>query len=168
MRYFSFDAETDGLFGPVFAIGAVVMNQNQEILDQFTGVFSGEPIVDPWVRANCLPVPEDFQAYSSREALLNAFWNFYARHREDCTILADTPFPVEAGLLRACIDLDPQNRMQLSPYPVIDAASVFFAKGLDSDTDRMEFSGYIGRKHDPLADAIASAICVIRLLKEST
>ena len=163
MLYFSFDAETDGLFGPVFAIGAVVINQKKEIISQFEGSFLGETIRNPWVRENCLPLPEDFPAYQSREELLNAFWDFYMQYKTDCVILADTPFPVESRLLQKCIELDEQNRAQFSPYPVIDVASLFFAKGLDPDTDRMKFSGYRDKKHNPVSDAIASALCAIKL-----
>ncbi len=163
MLYFSFDAETDGLFGPVFAIGAVVINQNKEIISQFKGAFLGEPIRNPWVCENCLPLPEDFPTYQNRDALFNAFWDFYMQYKTDCVILADTPFPVEAGLLQKCIEQDMENRMAFSPYPVIDVASLFFAHGLDPDTDRMEFSGYKGDKHNPISDAIASALCAIKL-----
>lgn len=163
MHYFSFDAETDGLLGPVFAIGAIVINQNKEIISQFSGSYLGKSIQNSWVKENVLPLPEDIPAYKSREALLNAFWVYYMQNRTDCIILADTPFPVEAGLLRKCIELDEKNRMAFSPYPVIDVASLFFAHGLDSDTDRMEFSGYKGDKHNPVSDAIASALCAIKL-----
>ena len=166
MLYFSFDAETDGLFGPVFAIGAVVMDQEGNILDQFTGCFIGEPVVNPWVQENCFPLPEDFAVYASREELLDAFWNFYMQHRSKCVALADTPFPVEAGLMRKCIERDLQNRMPFSPYPIIDVASIFFANGLSTETDRMEFSGYAGKRHDPLADAIASARCAIKFMNK--
>ncbi|MBQ2992056.1 MAG: hypothetical protein IJD60_12345 [Clostridia bacterium] len=165
MLYLSFDAETDGLYGPVFAIGAVVLNEHGERVDAFAGAAQRELVRDPWVKENCLPNLAHLPDYPDRAALREAFWRFYMKYRGRAVIAADVPVPVEAGLLRACVEDDPQNRTFLAPYPLIDVASALFAAGVDPDIDRQAFTGYAGKKHCPLSDAHSSGLALLRALE---
>ena len=160
----SIDAEIDGLYGEAFAIGAVVLSTSGEVLDTFVGKAEEERIKSAWVRENSLPYLLDLPAYNTREQLHEAFWAFYLRWRERCVILADVPYPVEAGLLRQCVTKDLSTRAELSPFPLIDLASVLYAHGLDPLIDRMDFCGKQGRRHHPLDDAIISGLSLIKAM----
>lgn len=165
--FFSFDAETDGLYGDVFAIGAVVMRPTGDIVDSFGGVSNAQAVLSEWVRENSLPHLSDLIEYDSREALLEAFWSFYHKWRAHAVIVADVPYPVEANLLRRCVEKDLDGRMPEAPFPLIDVASILFAKGFDPLLDRMAFSGKNGRRHHPVDDAAASCLCLLKVLNLS-
>lgn len=166
MRFFSFDAETDGLYGEVFAIAAVVIDEGGVVEDQFCMKCVKPGVRDAWTAENCLPYLSDIPDCESRAELRARFWDFYLRYREQCVIVADIPCPVEAGLLRACVEEDLPERAFLGPYPLIDVASALFARGIDPDIDRMAFAEQKGRRHHPLDDAVASALCLIRAINQ--
>ena len=164
MYYFVFDAETDGLYGEAFAIAAVVMDSDGNVLDRFCEKCVAPGITDPWVTENCLPLLYDIPDCDSRVTLREHFWSFYMKWRETCVIVADVPYPVEAQLLRVCVETNPSERTWLGPYPLIDVASVLFAHGLDPHLDRISFSGHSGEQHNPLDDAIASGKTLLKLI----
>ena len=166
MRFFSFDAETDGLYGEPFAVAAVVMDEEGRILDRFCEKCEEPGVRDAWTRENCLPWLADIPKCESRAALRERFWQFYRKHRESCVIVADVPYPVEAGLLRSCVETDPGERRGEGPFPLIDVASVLFARGIDPLADRFEYSGWTGKQHHPMDDAVASCLCLIRAMRE--
>lgn len=162
--YFAFDAETDGLYGEAFAIAAVVIDNAGHIEDSFSGTASLEDVADAWTLENCVPHLSGIPKYPDRKALREAFWLFYLKYREACDIVADVPYPVESQLMRQCVE-EHSGSTFLGPYPLIDVASVFYAKGMDPQTDRIAFSGQQGQPHNPMTDAIASAKCLIRLME---
>ena len=162
MKYFSFDAETDGLYGEAFAIAAAVVDESGAVLDSFCEKCEAPGITDAWTKENCLPYLADIPSCESRAALREHFWAFYMRYRENCVIVADVPCPVEARLLRDCVEENLEERKFQGPYPLIDTASVLFACGVDPDINRMDYSGMNGKRHHPLDDAVASILCVIK------
>lgn len=167
MLYLSFDAESDGLYGPCFAIGAVVMSEAGETIDMFSGIACAESVRDPWVKQNCLPLLQDLPVYPSREELHEGFWSFCMKYSETALFVADVPVPVEAGLLRICVEYDLPERNFLAPYPLIDVASVLFAAGIDPNTDRQQLAGWEGRRHHPMDDAICSLKAMLTVLHGS-
>jgi hypothetical protein len=162
-KYFSFDAETDGLYGPSFAIGAVVF-EDGKFTKEFKGVLKDADkfVTSDWVRENCLPIADGYTQYETRADLLNAFWDFYMENKKDAKIFADVGVPVESQVFRECVQLDLANRQWDGPYPLHEVASYLDARGIDPDIDRIKFSGFDGRKHDPCDDAKASVICVLK------
>lgn len=163
--YFCFDAETDGLYGEVFAIAAVVMDSEGMVCDAFSGKARANDVATPWVVDNVLLWIGDLPDYPDRKALREAFWSFWIKHRSACTCLADVPYPVEAHLMRLCVEGDLEQRQWQGPFPLIDVASTFAAAGLDPLTDRREFCSYNARVHHPLDDATASCRCYLLLQK---
>lgn len=160
---FSFDAETDGLYGPVWAIGALVYAREFGLGATFAGQIepTEDVVTDPWVRENIVPVV-DLPKYESREALLNAFWDFWITHKDISIALADCGAPVEAGLFRACIELDPANRMWQGPTPLHELATALLLAGYDPwETNRRELAerSDVLIQHDPVDDALAAALC---------
>lgn len=168
MKYFCFDAETNGLYGEVFAIAAVVVDEQGTILDQFCLKSEEQNVTDEWTRKNCVPYLADIPECENRDKLRELFWAFYMQYKDCCTIVADVPYPVEAQLLRSCVEKYPEERTFQGPFPLIDVASVLFAHGIDPLVDRLEFAGMKGKRHHPLDDALASVLCLIKALKKES
>jgi len=167
MNIFCFDAETDGLYGETFAIGAVVINERGELLDQFSQKCLTPAIQSKWVQENCLPHLSQIEDCASRALLRENFWNFYMKYRENCLIMADVAYPVEALLMRRCIEDRPQEREFLGPYPLIDISAMFVAHGLDPHIARKEYAHAQGTTHNPLDDALISAKCALKLMSQA-
>ena len=158
----SFDAETNGLWGQAFAIGAVLYEDGIETA-RFIGRCPIEETVDPWVAENVLPQLEGVPVeYSSYESLLRAFMAWRAAHRDGATELVHMGVPVEARLF-----LD-AHRMGIigdwdGPYPLGDASALpeigDYGDGYNAahgiSPDSAEFDG---GTHNPLYDAAAAAV----------
>lgn len=165
-KLFSVDAETNGLYGKVWAIGAVVMDPDGQD-DVFAGMIDPAVVTDPWVRENIVPVVK-LPVFDSYEDLLEGFWSFWLQHRDDSLCLSDFGAPVEAALFRACIERDLESRMWLGPYPMHELGTALLLAGQDPDVNRREFAGKPDLvQHDPVDDAIAAAYCWKRLGAES-
>lgn len=167
---FSFDAESDGLYGDIFAIGAVILNPAGDIIDSFDGKAEVEAVQSDWVKENVIPQLDDMGEYSDRISLYQRFWDFWTYHRDRCICVGDFGAPVEALLMRTCVKLDEEARSFKGPYPMHELGTALFMAGLDPDIDRIEFSE-IGRalKHNPLDDALVAGRCwlkVMRLMKD--
>lgn len=162
-RILAFDAESNGLHGPAFAIGAVLLDADGTELESF---FATSPLperVDPWVKQYVLPllVGEGPSHRTARE-MRTAFWHWMSEHSEDALVVVDCGWPVEAGLLIDCVKDDP-SRQHRGPYPLHEVASLLLAAGLDPRGDyslsvldpgqRATF-----RKHHPVHDARSSAL----------
>ena len=166
-RIFSFDAEPEGLYGPPFAIGAVVLDEEGSWLAWFGGWV--EPQVGtehPWVRERYQAVTT-LHRYDSYQELLDAFWRFWMTHREECVCVSDWGSPVESGLMRRCVEVNPEERQFLGPTPLHEVSTALLCAGLNPDIDRIEMSGLAGRaiKHNPRDDAWASGLCFRIALK---
>lgn len=160
---FSLDAETDGLYGDVWAIGAVVADGSGEIVATFAGQIDPASVSNEWVRENVVPFVS-LPRYESARALRDAFWAFWLAHRECATCIADFGSPIESGLFRTCVADDPDARQWLGPYPLHEVGTALLCAGIDADIDRVEFSGLLGLvKHNPVDDARASLACWMRV-----
>lgn len=168
---FSVDAETDGLYGPVWAIGAVVYDPNSDgdgVIDAFEAqIDPAEHVTNQWVRDNIVPVV-DLPRLPDRPALLEAFWAFWERYRDSTLCLADFGAPVEAGLFRACIERDLDTRQWRGPYPLHELGSVLAAGRVDPDVDRREYAEAPHLiPHNPVDDAVAAVLCWRRAVIEA-
>jgi hypothetical protein len=158
MRIFSVDAESDGLYGPVWAIGAVVLD-GMETVAEFKGQIDPTTVTDEWVRANIVPVV-DLPRHPSRDDLLDSFWAFWMEHREGILCVGDFGAPVEAALFRACVEVDLSGRMWNGPYPMHELGTALLLAGIDPDVNRREMAGVDGLvQHDPYDDALAAGLC---------
>ena len=111
-RTFSFDAETNGLWGEAFAIGAIVYDEQGVEIAQFVGRLPDTKVTDAWVIDNVLPkignIPVTHQTY---DELLASFADFYKANKEGCDVIVHMGFIVEVKVLR---DLHERNP---SPSP---------------------------------------------------
>lgn len=173
MTILSVDAESDGLYGDIFAIGAVVYDPAQGIIAQFGGKAKEWRVENEWVRENVLPVLTDLHTYSGRWQLRRAFWEFYRTYVNDdyqeehgkTIVLADFGAPVEANLFRCCIRDNPADRTGQAPYPLHELGTALLLAGADPDIDRMEYANVApgdATKHNPVDDAYVALACWLR------
>lgn len=164
---FSVDAESDGLYGDIWAIGAVVMNQRGSVLDFFMGKAAVDAVRDEWVRENVVAPCAKLGEFKSRPDLRTAFWHFWMKWREKCVCVGDFGAPVEALLFRKCVEDDPAERTWLGPYPMHELGTALLLGGVDPDVNRIEFAGYLPNEgmtqHNPFDDAVVAAKCWLRI-----
>lgn len=119
-KIFSFDAETNGIWGEPFAIGAVVM-QHGRIIDQYVASCELENPVE-WVKDNVLPhCPRP--THDGLASLLQEFGVFYHKHREGSTFVTHMGYIVEAYVLRLMREYAIIGEWE-APYPLHDVASM--------------------------------------------
>ena len=77
MKIFSFDAETNGLYGQAFMLAAVVTINGKKV-DEFVARCPITETVDGWVKDNVLPQVDSVEiSHSSYGEMLDAFYAFY-------------------------------------------------------------------------------------------
>ena len=86
---FSFDCETNGLYGKCFAVGAIVLSPEGLIIDKFSGITQIEDVDNDWVKENVIPNLTGLQQFSSRKEMRNAFWDFWMKYKESCICISD-------------------------------------------------------------------------------
>lgn len=162
MKLFSVDAETDGLYGPAIAIGAVVVENGMEI-DRFEGRIPDFLVTNEWVKKNVLPNLKDMAiTHDTSVDLEEEFWQFWIDHG-DCMVIAHCCYPVETGLFRRCVERDMMARTFFGPYPAIyDISTLLFI----NDHNPESVDEYIklhkltvnhsGNSHHPVYDALAA------------
>ena len=152
--YMFIDAETDGLYGQVLSVAAIVANEDCVEYAHFYGKqkINLSDIQDEWVREHVYPILSDAPEYESEDALLEAFWEFYVMH-PDCFVIADVPYPVECLLFRKCVAKDENNRKSLAPFPLMDLSSMLYAKGINPLEDRTKLLDRDENMHNALTDA---------------
>lgn len=163
--FFVFDVESVGLHGDAFAVGYVVVSpdgteHDAGCLHVPPGAARGADTDREWVKRNVqVQGPPTARTLAH---LRDAFWDAWRRWADQgAWMAADVAWPVEARFLARCVD-DANGRDWLGPYPLLDIASVRFARGLDAlgTEERREDEQ---PAHNPLADARQSA----RLLLEA-
>lgn len=171
-KIFSFDGETNGLWGQPFSIAAIVYDEDGNETARFVGRCPIEGEVDDFIAEKVLPQMKGIEeSHDSYDGLLTAFAEFYLREKQDATVIAHMAVPVESGLLR-----DMHSRGKIGdwdgPYPLIDISGCLDQAGEDPTScdgyaekygvavDPAEFAG---GTHNPLYDS-AQAAAVYRHL----
>ncbi len=166
-----FDAESNGLHGEAFAVGGVVYRDGR-MIEWF---FARCPIVgevDPWVAENVLPALAagcggSPVTHADARSMRTAFWAWLMDPRPQTIIAVDCGWPVETGLLSACVADDPSRAFK-GPYPLDEVASFLRAAGLDP---LAKYAGVVlpsedAQAHQPVWDAQVSALCVEMALRK--
>ncbi len=180
--YFSFDVESDGLFGKAFAVGWVIVNgKGEELEEGYLGcpayLMSSEE-ADMWVIQNVIPALPRQDPFPCGApwancdhdyAMLVRFWEAWTEAKKDypgIVMVTDCPFPVEAGfLLNAVKEYRPQIPMDESPYPIIDVATALVMLGEDPLEEYARRATELP-KHNPVCDARQSVRIFIDCLKQ--
>lgn len=160
-KVFSFDSETNGLWGQAFSIAAIVMENGIEAA-RFIARCPIEEPVNSWVAENVLPqmvaIPETHENYNS---MLTDFMQFYMEHKTDADVIVHMGLPVEARLF-----LDAHTAGIIgdwdAPYPLIDI-SAYLEVGDSVDRYNVDHGIVVpefdGGTHNPLYDSFAAALC---------
>ena len=163
-KIFSFDAETNGLWGEAFSIAAVVKDTTTGEVKEFLGrcpIDVTQVAINPWVRENVLPqlkgVPCNYDSYRS---MLKAFMAFYMVEKENAQIIVHMGLPVEARLF-----LD-AHKMGIigdwdAPFPLVDISALpEIGTSVDSynTAHNIEVPTCEGGTHNPLYDSYAALL----------
>lgn len=164
LKLFSFDAETNGLWGQAFSIAAIVRDNEQEVA-RFVGRCPIEESVNPWVAENILPAMEGIEiTHSSYKELLTDFVQFWMNHKgtfEDPRVaLVHMGHIVEAKLFRDAHKLSilgdwdaPYLWYDLCVLPEVqDSVDAYIKdRGIELDNE------FVGGTHNPLYDSLVAA-----------
>jgi len=170
-KVFSFDAETNGLWGQAFAIGALVYDEQGTEIARFVGRLPDTEVTDSWVRENVLPKIADIPVtHSDYDALLADFAEFYKANKEGADVVVHMGFIVEVKILR-----DLHERKLIgdwdAPYPLYDVSGNLQAVGADpTSVDKfvvehnLSVGEFAGGTHNPLYDSAVAAVVYRHLL----
>jgi hypothetical protein len=165
-KIFSFDAETDGLWGQAFAIGALVYDENGAEITRFVGRLPDTEVTDSWVKENVLPKITDIPVtHGDYGALLVSFAEFYKANKQDADIIVHMGYIIEARILRDLHDRGLIGDWD-GPYPLYDVSGNLQAAGADpTSVDKfaaehnLSVGEFEGGTHNPLYDsAVAAAV----------
>ena len=164
-KIFSFDAETNGLWGQAFAIGALVYDENGTEIDRFVGRCPIEGETDKWVAENVLPemtdIPVTHQNYTE---LMASFAKFYLANKQDADVIVHMGVPVESKVL---IDMHSAGLIGDwdGPFPLHDVSGNLQQAGEDpTSVDKyvqkhnLSVGQFEGGTHNPLYDSAAAAV----------
>ncbi len=165
-KIFSFDAETDGLWGLAFAIGALVYDERGVEVARFVGRLSTAVVSDPWVRENVLPKMDDIPVTHDKYGELIAdFAKFYLANKGDADVVVHMGYIVEARLLRDMHERGLIGDLD-APYPLLDVSGNLQQAGEDPTSvdgyvkkHGLSVGEFAGGTHNPLYDsAVAAAV----------
>ncbi|MES2213515.1 MAG: hypothetical protein V4473_01580 [Patescibacteria group bacterium] len=172
-KMFSFDAETNGLWGKAFAIGALVYDEQGTEIARFIGRLPDSAVTEQWVKENVLPtlagVPVTHDTY---KGLLADFAKFYLANKADADILVHMGYIVEAGLLR---DMHAQGVIGDwdGPYPMLDVSGNLQQAGEDPTSvdsyvkkHGLSVGKFEGGTHNPLYDSAVAAVAYRHLVAQ--
>ncbi|MGL4607360.1 MAG: hypothetical protein ACRCU3_07845 [Eubacteriaceae bacterium] len=169
MNVFIVDAETNGLYGEILSIGAMVVNEKFVELDYFYGEVTRkkEEDYDPWVFNNVVPHLKNENPYKSELELLERFWEFWIKYRETSYCLADVAYPVEMGVFKKCIEVNVNERRCMGPFPLLDLSSFLMAKGYDPKINRLTLIHQEKLNQHHALDDVKKTLEIWRLLNGS-
>lgn len=158
----SVDAETDGLWGAPFAVGAVAYNNGGDEIARYAGR-SNVPPTNPWVLENVSPNLNDINVVGDTDDLLRDFADFYNHMRSQygVTVLWHMGHVVEAYLFRLLVEKKLIGEWDAPYVPVEVSAYLQMAgyapdsvdKYLEANNLHLEFDG---KAHNPLDDCIVA------------
>jgi len=183
-KVFSFDAETDGLWGKPFAVAAIVQTyypatdrgidgkrpEKWMITAQFIACLPSNVVENEWVKENVLPAMSDIPTtHETYEEMLKSFSEFYLEHKEGSECIAHMGYIVEAHLLREMHRLGFIGDFD-APYPLYDVSGNLQSAGEDATSvddyaKKHGISVQYGSTHNPLYDCAVAAEVYIHLTK---
>lgn len=171
MKLMTIDVESNGLYGLPFLVAALVTEEGKSPQHRFfrCPIFGD---VNPWVAENVLPVCSGIpETNKSDYEMGEDFYDFWKSQAPDY-MLADVPYPVEAGFLRP-IFARSEDRWFKGPFPLIDVHSVLRGNGWNSGSTSYVETHLAHRykqlcremaPHNPLFDAKISQAAYAHLM----
>jgi DNA polymerase III epsilon subunit-like protein len=165
-KIFSFDAETNGLWGQAFCLGAVVYENGKEV-KSWVGRCPIVNRVDKWVDLNVLSEIHNIDLTNvSYKSLLRDFAEFYLENKDGSDVIVHIGTPVESKII---LDMHEFGFIDdgEAPFPLIDIAGNLQQAGFNPvSVDAYNAKHNIdiaGNAHNPLYDSRAAAECYISL-----
>lgn len=155
MNHFFVDAETNGLYGEFLSVAALVTDPAGQEVERFYGAVlpRQDKIHSKWVQEHVYPYLQNAETrYADEDALLEAFWKFWLKHRDNCICITDVGYPVESRLFTTCVKRNLIEREWLAPFPMLDLSTLLLANGIDPLVDRKKLSGLSLTMHDAMND----------------
>ena len=171
MKILSIDAETNGLYGQIFAIGGIYKDtiSGEEI--RYSKRVSIVEDVNPWVAENVLPHVQDIEqldktvdddVYGVEKTLLKDFRDFYLECKKktgnnfDLLVIGHMVCPVEANLFIKMKNYELIGDFE-GPFPLHDVASMLLMAGenttsVDIYVEKHKLENTEGSIHNPLFD----------------
>src|SRR3989344_6129445 len=87
-----FDLESNGLHGEAFAVGALIIDMQRKIHDEFTARVKIDDAVDDWVKKNVMPAISSMSiTHVNYKDMREAFWSWFvkAQANSDYTIVSN-------------------------------------------------------------------------------
>lgn len=169
-KIFSWDCETNGLWGQAFAIGAVIYEDGREV-KTFYARCPIEGQVDSWVEANVLPQMVDMvETHNSYDEMLKAFAEFFMVNKADADVIFHMGIPVESRVILEMHDKGFIGDWD-GAYPWLDIAGCLKQSGFDCTSVDTYNAGHginvpqpePGGTHNPIYDSRAAALCYMDL-----
>jgi hypothetical protein len=176
MKVFSFDAETNGLWGKAFSIAAVVYDTESQQTIEWIGRCPIQGEVNQWVKENVLPQMEGIEeTHENYETMLKDFMEFYMANKQDAIILIHVGLPVEALPVESRLFIDAHDMGILgildAPFPLVNCSALpeigisveayNASKGIVVDSTKFK-----GGVHNPLYDSYAAMFAYISAITE--
>lgn len=162
------DVEANGLHGPAFAVGAVLITAAGEVLDEFMARCPIEGPIDKWVKENVLPKVSDLpETHPDASSMRESFWEWFKATKENADyVLLDNGYPVESRFLITCQQDNLDERYWQHPFPLLELSSLLIQVGIKPLAVRYKLveDQMVGTKvmqHNPRYDAEVSARAAI-------
>lgn len=155
MKRFFVDAESDGLYGAFLSVAAMVTDEAGAEFDRFYAAvrIPRDRIGSQWVRENVYPDLKNAETFFDTESeMLEAFWNFWMKHRADSVCISYVQYPVECRLFARCVAVNEAERVFLGPFPLYDLSTLLVARGYPFNADMQTLSGLNLKSHDAMND----------------
>lgn len=165
-KIFSMDAETNGLWGNAFSIGAIVTDQKGVLIKEFVARCPIEGEVDCFVKEKVLPQMTGVEiTHDNYESMLKDFMSFYMENKEEADIIVHMGLPVESKLFLDAHELGYIGDWD-GPYPLIDV-SAFPEIGTSVDSYNRKHNINIpkvtGETHNPLYDSWSALLAYVNI-----
>jgi len=171
-QYLSVDAETDGLWGNPFSIGAILYDESGTELDSFYGSLPKSFIKNEWVIENVLPQLPNEYTHSSLDELLEDFSKFYNKYNSATTIW-HMGHVVESNLFRLLVEKKYIGEWN-APYTPIEVSTLLLLFGENpSSVDEyvkkynLKLSKSYLTTHNPLYDCEVTAKVYFDLINKN-
>ena len=168
MNYFFVDAETDGLYGQYLSIAVLVTDECGNWIDHFYAALNNslDEIKSEWVKENVFSHLRNAEIqYQNEYDLLEAFWGFWEKYRNNSYAVSDIMHPVESRLFTECVLHNLSSREYSAPFPLLDLSSILISKGIEWDLSRQELSGMDIASHDAMNDVKMTADIFWKIMK---
>ena len=173
-KLLSFDLESNGLHGQAFAVGAVVFDGHGRTHEEFSARVDLGKEVDPWVKANVLPVIADMQiTHPDYISMREGFWEWYVKNQPDVDyVLVNNGYPVEYRFLLDCQEADMDTRYWQHPFPILELSSLQMLVQNKSKVTKSKLFKQLSTTekrfvHHPVHDAKKAAIAAFTAFEQA-